>query len=103
MFFPIDASGTLYDGTPVKGVADLRAFLVRHSPEFVQTFTEKLLTYALGRGTEYYDMPVVRTLARDAGRNNNRFSSFVIGIVKSSPFQMRAVEQTSTPTAVARN
>jgi hypothetical protein len=95
MFFPIDPSGTLYDGTKVNGVADLRAFLTRHSGEFLRTFTEKLLTYALGRGTEYYDMPVVRSIGREAARNNNRFSSFVVAIVKSDPFQMRVAEQTT--------
>src|ERR1019366_1343457 len=95
MFFPIDPSGTLYDGTKVNGVADLRSFLVRHSNEFMRTFTEKMLTYALGRGTEYYDMPVVRAINRDAAAKNNRFSAVVLGVVKSAPFQMR--QATATP------
>jgi hypothetical protein len=51
--------------------------------------TEKLMTYGLGRGVEYYDMPVIRSIVRDAGKNNYRFSSIVLGIVKSTPFQMR--------------
>jgi hypothetical protein len=60
--------------------------------------TEKLMTYALGRGLKYYDMPAVRAIAREAGRNNDRFSSVVLGIVKSTPFQMKAkpVENTGT-------
>ena len=85
----IDASGTLVDGTVVSGPADLRKALLRRPEPFVQTLTEKLMTYALGRGVEYYDMPSVRAIVRDAARDNYRFSSIVMGIVKSAPFQMR--------------
>jgi hypothetical protein len=86
---PIDASGKLVDGTPVTGPVDLRVAL-RHRPEqFVQTFTEKLMTYALGRSVEYYDMPTVRRIVRDAARDNYRFASIVDGIVRSPAFQMR--------------
>lgn len=85
---PIDASGQLVDGTEMKGPAGLREALVRYSPQFVRSLTGNLMTYALGRGVEYYDMPVVRTIVRDAAKNNNRFSSLVLGIVKSAPFQM---------------
>ncbi len=85
----IDASGKLVDGTPVTSPADLRKALVRRPERFAQTFTEKLMTYALGRSVEYYDMPAVRAIVRDAARDNYRFSSIVMGIVKSAPFQMR--------------
>ena len=84
----LDASGQLTDGTKINGVVDLRDALVRYSPQFVRTVTEKLLTYALGRGVEYEDMPVVRAIVRDAARNDYRFSSLLMGIVKSDPFQM---------------
>jgi hypothetical protein len=83
----IDASGELADGTKVDGPASLREALVGYSEQFTRTVAEKLLTYALGRGTEYYDMPVVRSIVRDASRNNYRFSSLILGIVKSPPFQ----------------
>jgi len=90
---PIDASGELIDGTKVSGPADLRKALLKRSPQFVQTFTEKLMTYALGRSVEYYDMPTVRQIVRDAARDNYRFSSLVKGVVKSAPFQMRKVPE----------
>jgi hypothetical protein len=85
---PITASGELVDGTKMDGPAGLRQALLHYSPEFVRTVTEKLLTYALGRGVEYQDMPVVRSIVEDASRNGNRFSSLIMGIVKSAPFQM---------------
>jgi hypothetical protein len=86
---PIDASGQLVDGTPINGVNELRAALVRDPNVFVQALTERLLTYALGRGLTAADMPAVRTIARDAQRENYRFSAVVLGIVRSVPFQMR--------------
>jgi len=86
---PIDASVELYDGQQVNGPSGLRNALMRYSPQFVRMVTEKLMTYGLGRGVEYYDMPVIRSIARDASKNNYRFSSIVLGIVKSPPFQMR--------------
>jgi mono/diheme cytochrome c family protein len=85
----IDASGQLADGTPVAGPADLRQALMRRPEQFVQTAAEKLMTYALGRSVEYYDMPAVRQIVRDTARDRYRFSSIVLGIVKSAPFQMR--------------
>jgi len=91
---PIDASGKLADGTPVSGPADLREALTKNSQQFVQTVTEKLMTYALGRRLEYYDMPVVRQIVRDAARNQNRFSAIAMGIAKSPPFQMRQMQNT---------
>jgi hypothetical protein len=86
---PIDPSAELWDGTKVNGPVELRQALLRYSPAFVGNMTEKLMTYALGRGIEYFDMPVVRSIVRDAQKNQNRFSSIVLGIVKSAPFQMR--------------
>jgi hypothetical protein len=93
---PIDASGHLVDGTQLNGPASLRLALMGRSDVFVRTMTEKLLTYGTGRALRYYDMPVVRGIARDAARNNNKFSSLIIGIVKSDPFQMRVAQQSST-------
>jgi hypothetical protein len=85
---PIDVSGQLVDGTKFTGAVGLRQALLKYSPQFVQVVTEKLMTYALGRGVEFYDMPVVRAIDREAERNGDRFSSLVLGIVKSAPFQM---------------
>jgi hypothetical protein len=84
----IDSAGKLVDGTAVNGPADVRQALMKHPEQFVQTMTEKLLTYGLGRRLEYYDMPGVRKIVRDAGRDNYRFSSIIMGIIRSAPFQM---------------
>jgi len=86
---PIDASSTIWDGTKVNGPTELRQALLKYSPQFVRTVTEKLMTYALGRGVEYEDMPVVRSIARDADKDNDRFMAILMGIIKSEPFQMR--------------
>jgi Protein of unknown function (DUF1592)/Protein of unknown function (DUF1588)/Protein of unknown function (DUF1587)/Protein of unknown function (DUF1585)/Protein of unknown function (DUF1595) len=86
---PIDASGTLPDGTKFEGPAGLRHVLLNPPDRFVRTLTEKMLTYALGRGLEHYDMPAVRKITRDAARNNYRASSIILGVVNSLPFQMR--------------
>jgi hypothetical protein len=91
----VDPTGELVDGTRVDGPANLRRALLRYSDQFVRTLTERLMTYGLGRGVEYYDMPVVRSIAREAARNNNRFSALIVGIVKSAPFQMKARQQES--------
>ncbi len=85
---PLDLSGALADGAEFNGPTDLRNELMRYSPQFVQTMAERLLTYALGRGVEYYDMPVVRNVTRRAAAEDNRFSALVLGIVESQPFQM---------------
>jgi len=84
----IDASGVLVDGTKVDGVVSLRDMLVRRSDQFARVVTEKLMTYSLGRGVEYQDMPLVRSIVRDSAANNYKFSSVVMGIVKSPAFQM---------------
>jgi hypothetical protein len=89
---PIDASAKLVDGTPIDGAEDLQAALMNYSGSFVHTLTEKLMTYGIGRGLEYYDMPAVRAIVKDAARNDYRFSSIVKGIVASDAFQMRSVE-----------
>jgi hypothetical protein len=86
---PIDASGKLPDGTQFQGPAGLREVLLSHPQRFVSTVTEKLLTYALGRGIEYYDAPAVRGIVRNAAANDYRWSALVLGIVRSTPFQMR--------------
>ena len=91
-FVPIDAAGALPDGTPFDGAAGLRRALLDRSDRFVATMTEKLLTYALGRGLEHYDMPAVRGIAREASDDDYRFSSLVLGVVKSVPFRMRRSE-----------
>jgi mono/diheme cytochrome c family protein len=98
---PIDASGQLVDGTPINGVNELRAALARDPNVFVQALTERLLTYALGRGLTAADMPAVRTIARDAQRDNYRFSAVVLGIVRSVPFQMRIKGATEEASRVA--
>jgi hypothetical protein len=92
---PIDAAATLYDGSKINGPAGLRQWLAGYSDQFVQVVTEKLFTYAMGRGVVYQDMPLIRSIARDAARNNNRFSALVLGIVKSGPFQMNMKVQST--------
>jgi Protein of unknown function (DUF1592)/Protein of unknown function (DUF1588)/Protein of unknown function (DUF1587)/Protein of unknown function (DUF1585)/Protein of unknown function (DUF1595)/Planctomycete cytochrome C len=86
---PIDATSQLVDGTPLNGPVSLRQAILSRSDVFVRTMTEKLMTFGTGRGLKYYDMPAVRSIARDAARNNNRYSSIILGIVKSDPFQMK--------------
>jgi hypothetical protein len=90
--FRIDPSGQMFDGTKLNGPASLRQAVLSHSDAFIGTFTENLLAYGLGRVIDHRDMPVVRAIDREAARNNNRFSSFILGIVKSMPFQMRRAE-----------
>ncbi len=89
---PIDASSKLVDGTHVDGPVELKNALLRYKEQIVRNVTEKLMTYALGRGTAYYDQPVIRSIVRDAAANDYRFSSIVMGIVGSASFQMRASE-----------
>ena len=84
----VDAAGQLFDGTKIDGPVALRNWLAGYSTQIVQVMAEKLLVYALGRGVEYRDMPLVRSIARDAMRNQNRFSALVLGVVNSKPFQM---------------
>ena len=86
---PIDPSGQLADGTSVDGVVMLRQALLKRPEVLVTALTEKLMTYGVGRGVSYYDMPAVRAIVRDAARNNYRFSSLILGVVNSAPFRMR--------------
>jgi len=99
---PIDASGVLVDGSKVEGVASLRDALVRRSDQFVRVVTEKMMTYALGRGVEYQDMPLVRSIVRDSAGSNYKFTSIVLGIVKSAPFQMNTKTGGDNPQRAAR-
>jgi mono/diheme cytochrome c family protein len=92
---PVDAKGMLVDGTQMDGVKGLRNALVNYKSEFVRVLADKLMIYALGRGTEYYDMPLMRSIVREAEKHNYRFSWFVLGIVKSEPFQMNMKLQLS--------
>jgi mono/diheme cytochrome c family protein len=92
---PVDAKGVLVDGSKLAGVKDMREALLRYSPQFVRVITEKLMIYGLGRGTEHYDMPLIRSIVHGAERNNYRFSSLVLGVVKSDAFQMNQKVQVS--------
>jgi mono/diheme cytochrome c family protein len=97
---PIDPSGVLLDGTKVDGVVGLRQALMRKPEQFVGTLTEKLMTYALGRGLSHHDMPAVRTIVKQSRTSNYRFSSVILGIVESSPFTMRlATAEIPTPSS----
>ena len=86
---PIDATGSLPDGRRFEGPAGLRTALLRSPDQFIHTVTEKLLTYALGRGVEHFDAPTIRAIVRHAERADYRFASIVLGIANSTPFQMR--------------
>jgi mono/diheme cytochrome c family protein len=96
---PIDAGASLPDGTKFEGVAGLRRLLLNHRAEFAATFTQKLLTYALGREVDYFDMPAVRKITREAAASDYRWSAIVMGIVRSVPFQMSIVK--SAPSQLA--
>jgi hypothetical protein len=99
---PIDATARLVDGTEIDGPVELREALLKYSDQIVRNVTDKLLTYAIGRGTEYYDAPVVRSIVRDAAADNYSFSSIVMGIVTSEPFLMRAPEPLADAAVAAR-
>jgi hypothetical protein len=99
----IDASGELPDGTEINGPDDLREALMRRPDQFVQTFTEGLLTYALGRAVEYYDMPTVRKIVRDGAGENYRFSTLVWSIVESEQFRKRRMPGQAATEVTAHN
>ena len=86
---PVDATGSLPDGSTVDGLQGLRALFLVRQDQFAATVTEKLLSYAIGRGLEHHDMPVVRRIVRDSASSGYRWSSLILGIVRSAPFQMR--------------
>jgi uncharacterized protein DUF1592/uncharacterized protein DUF1588/uncharacterized protein DUF1585/uncharacterized protein DUF1587/uncharacterized protein DUF1595/cytochrome c len=100
-FNPIDPSGALPDGSAFKSFAEFRAALASRPERFAYTFTEKLLTYALGRGLEYYDMPAVRKILADTGPDGYRIQSIILGIVNSYPFRYRANEVPQPPVSAA--
>ena len=89
---PIDAEGELYDGTPIRTAADLRAALLARPIPLVRAFTENLLAYALGRRVEHYDMPTVRSIARQAQEQDHRMSAFIMGVVNSPAFRLKGAE-----------
>jgi hypothetical protein len=99
---PIDTKTTLYDGTPMDGPATLRQALLNHSDVIIENLTMKLMAYGIGRKLEYYDMPIIRSIDRDAARNNNKFSSIVLGIVNSDAFQKSKAEAVATDTAASK-
>jgi hypothetical protein len=90
--FPIDPAGQMFDGTQLNGPVSLRHALLAHTDEFVGNFTQNLLAYGLGRVLSYRDMPAVRGIDLEAAAKDYQFSSFILGIVTSTPFQMRTVE-----------
>jgi hypothetical protein len=98
----IDTAGQLADGSAVSGPTELRNALLKRPEQFVGAMTEKLLIYALGRGLEYYDLPVVRDISRQAAKQNYKFSAVVQGIVKSTPFQMKKVPAAKNEQVAAR-
>jgi hypothetical protein len=99
----IDPSGELADGTKVNGPASLRQALEKSDALFLRNFSRNLLMYSLGRVLQDFDTPTVRAVAKEAARNNNRFSSFVMAIVKSTPFQMRRADEIGPTDAAGKN
>jgi hypothetical protein len=96
----VDASGVTVNGKKVDGLVGLRAVLLDDPQQFPRTVTEKLMAYGLGRKLEYYDLPAVRKVVRDAAENDYRFSSIVMGIVESDAFQWKAAEDLPAETEV---
>ncbi len=95
---PVDPVGDLYDGTKMSGPAGLRAALLKHQDMLILSFTERLMTYSLGRRVESFDMPAIRKIIRDAAKDHNRFSAFVMGVVNSRAFQMSRADDVQTTT-----
>jgi mono/diheme cytochrome c family protein len=93
---PVDSNGTLYDGAQISGPAGLRTALMAHSESLIRNFTENLMQYGLGRRIEYFDQPALRAIVRKAAANDNRFSSFVLGVVNSGAFQMSKADAVQT-------
>jgi hypothetical protein len=88
----VDASGGLPDGSTFEGIDGLRRAVLNRPEVFLTNLTEKLMTYALGRGVEYYDAPAIRGIVRQARTQDDRLTALIVGIVKSSPFQMRRIQ-----------
>jgi hypothetical protein len=100
---PVDSVGDLYDGTKMNGPDGLRQALLKHSDMVLRSFTENLMTYAVGRRMEYTDMPAVRAVIKDAAKNNYRLSSFVLGVVNSAAFRMaKPVQKTLAADELSR-
>jgi hypothetical protein len=99
---PIDSSGELYDGTPITGLIGLRDALLNRKGIVLQSFTENLMTYALGRRVEAADMPTVRAIVRAAAQDDYRISAFILGVITSPAFQMRALDDSNTMAAGRR-
>jgi uncharacterized protein DUF1588/uncharacterized protein DUF1592/uncharacterized protein DUF1585 len=93
---PIDPAGTLYDGSPMSGPIGLRQALLKRSDVVITSFVQSLMTYAIGRRVEFYDMPAIRAIVRDAAKNENRMSSFILGVVNSRAFQMSRADAVET-------
>jgi cytochrome c551/c552 len=98
--FPVDPSGQMFDGTKLDGPISLRQAILNRSGSFIGNFTENLLAYGVGRVLDYHDMPTVRSIERQASSNDNRFSAFILGVVESSPFQMRRAEEAAPGTGI---
>jgi len=98
----VNSTVELWDGTEATGPAGLRNQLLKYSPQFVRFAVEKLMTYGVGRGTQYTDMPVIREIVRDAEREDYSFSSLVIGVVNSPQFQMRIKNSENADELAAR-
>jgi hypothetical protein len=96
---PLDTKGDFYDGTPITSPAELTRALLKRPVPLVRTFAENLLAYALGRRTEYFDQPAIRTIARAAETNGYRMSSFILGVIKSDAFQMKRADPVATDDA----
>jgi hypothetical protein len=96
---PIDPAGTLYDGSQISGPVGLREALLKRSDVVVTSFTESLMTYALGRRVEAYDMPTIRKIVNEGKKNNYRMSSFIMGVINSPAFQMKRAEAVETTEA----
>jgi hypothetical protein len=99
--FPIDPTGVTNDGFELDGVASLREYTLENGDLFAQSMTERLLTYALGRGIEYEDMPLVREITRRAADDDYRFSSLLMGVIESPAFTMNVKTAPSTATTAA--
>jgi hypothetical protein len=98
----VDSTGQLYDGTQMEGAAGLRNALIKHKDAFLMTFAENLMTYALGRRVEAYDMPVLRAIVRDAGKQHDRIGAFITGVTRSAAFQMSRHAPVETTAAERR-
>jgi hypothetical protein len=98
---PIDSTGELYDGTKMEGPAGLRAALMKHQDMLLLSFTERLMTYAIGRRMEAYDMPAIRAIIRDAAKNDYKMSSFILGVANSAAFRSAKMEAVETTEAAA--